>query len=93
MKKVIRVICLGTYNFNVCLKGGNTILGGNPSTFYTEGFRVTSLSVKEKLTETDPTIVLCEVLTELSLVDLTRSGAKVETLGKELMFCIRDDRR
>ena len=81
VEKVVRVSCLGTNNLNIGLKGGDTILRGNPSTFYAEGFRVTSLSVKEKLTETDPTIVLSEVLTELSLVDLTRSGAKIETLG------------
>ena len=45
--KVIRVSYLGTDNLNIGLKGGDTILRGNPSTFYTEGFRVTSVSVKE----------------------------------------------
>ena len=92
VEKVIRVSGLGTNNLDIGLKGGNAILRRDPGTFHTERFRVTSVRVKEKLPETDPTIVFREVLTELGLVDLTGSGAKVETLGEELVFWIRDSR-
>ena len=92
VEKVIRVIGLGTNNLDIGLKGGNAILRRDPGTFHTERFRVTSVRVKEKLPETDPTIEFREVLTELGLVDLTGSGAKVETLGEELVFWIRDGR-
>ena len=56
--KVIGVSSLGTNDLNIGLKGRNTILRGDPSALHTEGFRVASVSVKEKLPETYPTIVL-----------------------------------